>query len=197
MYHFRFLIVPFFFFSNIESGSFIFQFQFYFWREKKKEKYYAPNQKKGTKIREFLFCHRFRHARVQWFHNPSLIFNKVVTRWILNAIQTERFLNCSNSSILSKEKIYIYIYLIPNSRCLLFPSSSSSSVTFESPIRNRVERVLRYLDASPSPPLLDCLARFRPPSLDFVILIFALFTVSPSCIYPRCERHDDCGRIIL
>lgn len=49
MYHFRFLIVPFFFFSNIESGSFIFQFQFYFWREKKKEKYYAPNQKKERK----------------------------------------------------------------------------------------------------------------------------------------------------
>ena len=32
---------------------------------------------------------------------------------------------------------------------------------------------------------------------DFVILIFPLFTVFPSCIYPRCERRDDCGRIIL
>lgn len=32
---------------------------------------------------------------------------------------------------------------------------------------------------------------------DFVILIFPLFTVSPSRIYPRCERRDDCGSIIL
>lgn len=48
------------------------------------------------------------------------------------------------------------------------------------------------LDARPSRIARDAIS----PS-DFVVLIFALFIVSPSCIYPRCERRDDCGRIIL
>lgn len=57
--------------------------------------------------------------------------------------------------------------------------------------------VFRRVSLPPLPQLPRAISPPPPSSLDFVILIFALFTVSPSCIYPRCERHDDCGRIIL
>lgn len=64
MYHFRFLIVPFFFFQY-RIGIIYLPISILFLEGKKEREILRAESKKGTKIREFLFCHRFRHARVQ------------------------------------------------------------------------------------------------------------------------------------
>lgn len=151
MYHFRFLIVPFFFFQY-RIGIIYLPISILFLEGKKEREILRAESKK-----------RNENTRIPLLSPFSPCACTMISQSKFDIQQSGNTMNSKRNSnrtifkllqqfdFIERKNIYIYIYLIPNSRCLLFPSSSSSSVTFESPIRNRVERVLRYLDASPSP----------------------------------------------